>query len=520
MAQHYITNASILLLCVFGHYLLSLRLHQKQELQRSGYYRLWTGLFFGLAGIFLISSSFLIQDMVRMDMRSLAILIATVLGGPPASVIAALCVSAARFWQGGFYYASIVGVTSSWLIALGCMAIFRKLSPVRFGAWMTAYLYTWLVIVLTYILVVKDVDVLLKLLAYYTVFSAPITWLCFQLHAHLASMKELYGQIQYNEEKYRQLFQGGHDLVYLFRVEKGRAEKYLEINEAAAAALGYSREEMLTISPQGMYDQSYLRLEEDTDQHCPLKGQQHIFEWSLKTRDGQEIPVEISGRLFRLQGEWVCLAVARDISVRKEAEQTLLEANRKLERLSMSDGLTGIHNRRAMELYYAMFWEQGLRSGHPVAVLLLDIDFFKAYNDTYGHVAGDQCLKRVAAVMAHFADRHQGIACRYGGEEFILVLPQAGAKQALACSLEIRRTIQELDIPHTGSSAYGCVTISAGVAAAIPGREGTEQENLLVLADKALYMAKHSGRNRVMVWENEEQEDGGAADGGQQSMSG
>lgn len=140
------------------------------------------------------------------------------------------------------------------------------------------------------------------------------------------------------------------------------------------------------------------------------------------------------------------------------------------------------------------------------AVLLLDIDYFKAYNDNNGHVAGDQCLKRIAAVVDHYAVREEAVACRYGGEEFAIVLPDASVGKALACALEIGRTVQELAIPHGGSSAYGCVTLSAGAAAAIPGEEGIEREELLVFADKALYMAKRSGRNRVMAWSQQERE--------------
>jgi diguanylate cyclase (GGDEF)-like protein/PAS domain S-box-containing protein len=503
MIQHFIANASILLLCVFGHYLVSIRFHQKPVLKRP-YHHLMTGAFFGLAGIFLVSSSVLMENAVRMDLRSIDILIAALLGGPYAAVIASISIAAARFWQGGIYYASIVGVASSLLIGLGNIVLVRKRSASQWRTWAAGYGYTYLVILLTYALVVRDTDALLKVLFYYTLVSLPVTWLCYQLNAQLAHMNSLYSEIHYKEEKYRQLFYSAHDLVYLFSVKDGRPERYLEVNEAAAAALGYTREELLALQPAEVYDPAYLVFMQDSEEWCPLKGQQHIFEWSLEKRDGGFLTVEISGRVFRLQGELVCLAVARDITLRKESEKALLDANRKLEKLSVSDGLTGISNRRGMDLYLRMFWDRGLQHSSPVAVLLLDIDYFKSYNDTYGHVEGDRCLKKIAHVLDTHAANYSGVASRYGGEEFAVVLPETDMETALHAAVGIRRTIEELNIPHSGSSMYGCVTVSTGIAVHVPSENGIEREELLVLADQALYMAKHSGRNRIMAWGQDE----------------
>lgn len=499
MIQQYVTNASILLLCIFGYYLAALRF-QKRPGVNGPYHHLLTGGFFGIAGILLVFSSVLLENAVRMDLRSIDILIASMLGGPFAALIATVCISVARFFQGGIYYASIVGVASSFFIMLGCIAIVRMLPYLRIKTWVIGYLYTYGIIVITYAMVLKNGDSLLRALLNYTLVSLPTAGLCYLLNTQLTRMNGLYSELHLNEEKYRQLFHSAHDLVFLFSLEDGRPKRYLEVNEAAAAALGYTREELIRRSPEGIYDPVYLKPDLEPGEELEPNGRPHIYEWSLETRDGGFVPVEISGRVFRLQGELVCFAVARDISMRKESERSLLEANRKLEKLSVSDGLTGITNRRGMDLYYRMFWDQAEQHGESIAVLLLDIDFFKAYNDTYGHLAGDQCLKRIAYVLESHAVYDKGLASRYGGEEFAVILPGAGIMEALQAATCIRKAVEALAIPHSGSSVYGFVTVSIGIAVHLPAEGGMEREELLEAADQALYMAKHAGRNRVMAW--------------------
>lgn len=325
--------------------------------------------------------------------------------------------------------------------------------------------------------------------------------MCYLLHSQLTRINELYAEAQYNGEKYRQLFYSAHDLVYLFTVEDGQPRRILDVNLAAAQALGYERDELVALSPKDMYDPAFLILERDTEDACLLKGQKRMFEWSLQRKDGSFIMVEISGRILRLSGQLVCLAVARDISLRKESERALMEANQKLERLSVSDGLTGIYNRRGMDLHFRIFWDRALESGAPLAVLMMDIDYFKAYNDTYGHLAGDHCLKRIAVTLETQAAMAGGIACRYGGEEFAVVLPEADSLKALEIAGSIREAVNGLALLHAGSSVSNCVTLSIGIAVHTPYDMNSFREELLLQADQALYMAKHGGRNRAILWE-------------------
>ncbi|MCO5110381.1 MAG: diguanylate cyclase [Burkholderiaceae bacterium] len=181
------------------------------------------------------------------------------------------------------------------------------------------------------------------------------------------------------------------------------------------------------------------------------------------------------------------------------AERTLAleKANRRLEALSRTDGLTGIANRRRFDEVLASEWARSQRSGEPLALAMLDIDWFKAYNDHYGHLAGDDCLRSVAAVLSSCAARHTDLVARYGGEEFAIVAPGTTAEQMQALALEIQQALAALALAHP-TTPSGCVTLCAGVAAAA-ATPGTTPDSLVAAADQALYQAKATGRNRVVL---------------------
>jgi diguanylate cyclase (GGDEF)-like protein len=174
----------------------------------------------------------------------------------------------------------------------------------------------------------------------------------------------------------------------------------------------------------------------------------------------------------------------------------LEQANRALERLSTQDGLTGLFNRRYLDDYLQREALREAREHACLSLILLDIDHFKAFNDTYGHQAGDECLKAVARVIGQAARRPADLAARYGGEEFAVVLPGTDMAGALALAEGLRRAVQDLGLPHAGSPVAGSVTVSLGVASLVPRRQGTPHD-ILALADQALYQAKNQGRNQV-----------------------
>ena len=173
-----------------------------------------------------------------------------------------------------------------------------------------------------------------------------------------------------------------------------------------------------------------------------------------------------------------------------------------LRELVARDGLTGIQNRRMFDQHIHRAWHQAVRGKEHVAVLLVDIDCFKDYNDCYGHQAGDECLRAVAVSLSQCARRPLDFVARYGGEEFAVVLYQASREYVAEVLTRIQRSIAELNIPHEASRVASRLTVSIGAAIILPSSNRTP-EGLIQLADEALYSAKEQGRNRVVVMEAE-----------------
>lgn len=181
-----------------------------------------------------------------------------------------------------------------------------------------------------------------------------------------------------------------------------------------------------------------------------------------------------------------------------QLQQELKAANSALHRLANLDGLTQVANRRRFNECLEQEWWRLSRENLPLALIMCDIDFFKDYNDTYGHQAGDICLQKVAQTIQKIAQRPADLVARYGGEEFVVVLPNTDLGGAKHISEQILFTVRDLCIPHSSSKVRQFVTLSVGLAIAIPNLR-VPPESLLLRADKALYQAKHQGRDRLVV---------------------
>jgi diguanylate cyclase (GGDEF)-like protein len=187
-----------------------------------------------------------------------------------------------------------------------------------------------------------------------------------------------------------------------------------------------------------------------------------------------------------------------DITARKQAESALQQANEELARLSTTDGLTGLANRRHFDAVLQAEWLKLRREKQPLSLVMADVDFFKRYNDTYGHQPGDLCLSSVAQAIRSQLKRPADLAARYGGEEFAAILPGTGPEGARHVAELVRGAVERLGLPHAASTATDHVTISVGVASVIP-RDGALPDELIRLADEALYRAKKEGRNRTVL---------------------
>lgn len=174
----------------------------------------------------------------------------------------------------------------------------------------------------------------------------------------------------------------------------------------------------------------------------------------------------------------------------------LEEANRALKQLSFRDSLTGLWNRRKYDQTLEKEWRRCLRNKRPLALILLDIDYFKRFNDSYGHVAGDECLIKIGGVFKNSLSRASDLAARYGGEEFVVLLPEAGKEEAIKVADMLRQKIESMHVPHEKSAVSKYVTVSLGVTSTVPDRNSSH-EDLFKMADRALYLAKNSGRNKV-----------------------
>jgi len=191
--------------------------------------------------------------------------------------------------------------------------------------------------------------------------------------------------------------------------------------------------------------------------------------------------------------------VLKRIQIEKQMKNLnidLHKANAELERLSQIDDLTSLYNRRYFDEHLLKEWNRHCRSQSSLSLIMCDIDYFKNYNDVYGHLAGDDCIKQVTQVIKQHAKRSCEIASRYGGEEFSIILTETNSDEAITLAQSIRSDIEQLSIPHSGSSIKPTVTLSLGVATLIPTREKSS-DSIILLADKALYQSKENGRNQV-----------------------
>lgn len=182
----------------------------------------------------------------------------------------------------------------------------------------------------------------------------------------------------------------------------------------------------------------------------------------------------------------------------EDLAKELAQSNKKLKHIADIDALTGIANRRAMDSYLTKEWNRHSRNGQPLSLLFIDVDYFKQYNDTYGHDAGDRCLTRTAGLLRAHVKRAGEMVARFGGEEFAAILPETDLEHALRVAEAIRIQLEHLQIPHAGSEIADHLTVSIGVACTTPSQTGSIKR-LRQTADKALYQAKNAGRNRV-IW--------------------
>jgi diguanylate cyclase (GGDEF)-like protein len=213
--------------------------------------------------------------------------------------------------------------------------------------------------------------------------------------------------------------------------------------------------------------------------------------WCVMPRVGKRLYLAIdAGPIYAEDGRLIAVVeTLRDMTEHKNAQIAL-------QQLATLDALTGLANRRSFDDKLHSEWNRARRQGDSLALIMLDVDYFKPYNDLYGHQGGDECLKAVSGILQRQAFRAGDLSARYGGEEFAVILPNTNIDGAAEVAERIRASIELGALPHAASLIAACITISVGVSAAIPTPESTP-DHLLAAADQALYSAKRGGRNRV-----------------------
>ena len=291
----------------------------------------------------------------------------------------------------------------------------------------------------------------------------------------------------------------------------------IKINAEFRQMFGYTQAEVCGRSIDDLVAPEGRRIDAATLTRVAAQGEMFSTESVRQRKDGTLIHVSILGAPIQVHGKRVAVyGIYRNISDRKEAEQALLESQRQavetyaslqqrtqqleeanalLERLSNLDGLTAIPNRRYFENLYQTEWRRACREQAWVSLIMVDVDFFKSYNDHHGHLAGDECLKRIAQALSD-DNRAGDLVARYGGEEFVALLTSHTREGALRAAERMRLRVKELEIGHGHSAVAPQVTISLGVASQKADTQADPME-LLRKADEALYLAKTRGRDRV-----------------------
>ena len=272
---------------------------------------------------------------------------------------------------------------------------------------------------------------------------------------------------------------------------------YLAANNAYASAFGLNDQDITGRNVRDIFNPEFFGNIiapniEKTRQGSPVRYQEW-FEFPVTGKKYMDI---LYSPLYEQDGRYKGFIVnGRDITDLKRAEEKIGELNTELSKLSFLDGLTGIANRRFLDLTLAREWNRARRNKNSIAIIMGDIDFFKQYNDYYGHLAGDDCLKKLASTLNNQVNRSTDLVARFGGEEFVILLPDTTKIDAIDMAKKCRRAIHGLGLPHANSSISSIVTMSFGVTAQIP--EEDSFRTFIDTVDKLLYQAKANGRDRI-----------------------
>lgn len=309
-----------------------------------------------------------------------------------------------------------------------------------------------------------------------------------------AESNRLQEGLRTSEARFRLLANSSRDAILLVNLEA----RVLYASPAVTEILGWEPDEVMGMSYREAFHPEDIAVAESVFRDAREGRFPGMFQFRCRKKDGSYLWIEASLRFHRepSAGETPgFVVVMRDISLRKAADEELQRAFHLVEALASVDGLTGIANRRRFDEVLESEWRRAQRDRTPCSLLFMDADHFKNFNDIYGHIPGDRCLRQIAEVASQVLHRPADLVARYGGEEFAVILPDTSCEGAIAIAEQIRFTVEQLRVPHSGNP-HEVVTVSIGCATQVPD-VSSELSELLKAADSALYVAKSLGRNRV-----------------------
>lgn len=304
---------------------------------------------------------------------------------------------------------------------------------------------------------------------------------------------EIQKNLQESEIRFQQIVETAIEGILIFDQDY----RITFANQNIASMLGYTIDEMIGMPYISFFPESQLDVY-NYQEFLRKRGVDSVYECCLLKKNGQKnwflvSATPILGEHGRFEGSFAMLT---DINERKEMELLLKESNRHLTELSNKDSLTGIANRRCFDAILEHEYSRLRRSNSRLSIILLDIDHFKEYNDCYGHVMGDECLRQIGQALESCINKEVDLAARYGGEEFACILPDTDIQSAVKIAEKIRQKIQDLRIEHKNSPVSEHVSASFGVTTVQYSLE-ISLEDIIAMADKLLYKAKVSGRNMI-----------------------
>ncbi|MFB6465655.1 diguanylate cyclase domain-containing protein [Cytobacillus sp. Hz8] len=449
--------------------------------------KIMIGIIFAILGTFIMFCGIKL-DGALIDLRHLAIVVSAMFGGLPAAIITGLLIGINRFFFiDGFNIPSYIGLLNA--INMGVMSGFIVTLSKK-NSWLYMNLYCIFSTTLVLFLLIHDYHNLLPILVSFWFISAVSGLLINKLINYIKHTVRLQEQMNETLQELQDMKCALDEASIVSMTNKYGVITY--VNDKFVEVSGFSRSEIIG-NTHRMFNSGYHSKELFQELWDTIQAGR-IWKGEIRnlSKDGHFSWFETTIVPFMKDGKIKQYVTVRtDVTDRKNLVW-------RMKNLTNLDGLTEITNRRYFDYKIQKEWNHSLE-GYPLSFILLDIDHFKAYNDTYGHMGGDECLRRVAKKLVEIASADSYTVSRYGGEEFGIILPYTKEEEAIVFAERVRKGIEALAIEHLTSKTSNIITISLGVATIIPTEQNTIEE-LIQQADEALYFGKNNGRNRVHLY--------------------